>query len=615
MAVAIAAVVVMSSSRLALAEDALHNRIRKATEHGIRLLQESQGSWYTKQSCSSCHHQYLPAMAFREAREHGIHIDESAAEADFRRTFNYADLDRAIQYTHIIEPAMGDGYRLVAANAAGVRPNLVTAVYAKHVASHQNPDGSWEDFRHRPPSSHSQFTMTALAMRSVQLYGHPSQKAQVQALVARSRHWLVTHTPRDTEERSYQLLGLLWAGTDRKTLDKAARALAATQRADGGWNSIEGHASDVYSTGEALVALHDAGGMAPTTAAWQRGMLFLLDSQAPDGSWHVVSRLHPPAPISPPYFESGYPYGHDQFISATGAGWAIMALARALGPAQAVDAPALPSYAPKEVEPWAETLLFGSEADLERLLASGFNPNSATASGGTTALMMAAPDRAKMRLLVARGANVNARTQTGYSALMVAAQYPGASDAMEWLLDQGADVRAPAGSSRPLFGAYPLFLAAYAGNAGILRRLLDGGDALNAPVSLIGARDSSPMIGAVRRGNLDVIRTLLDLGLPVDQSDSSGITPLQRAVFGNRLDVAQLLIARGADVNHVDKAGMTALLYAASIDFGDSKMIELLLKAGARTDARTTEGQTALDLARTYQHVHLIPPLQSHATY
>ena len=62
----------------------------------------------------------------------------------------------------------------------------------------------------------------------------------------------------------------------------------------------------------------------------------------PDGSWHVVSRLHPPASVSPPYFETGYPYGHDQFVSAMGACWSIMALATALGPAHNVNLPPLP---------------------------------------------------------------------------------------------------------------------------------------------------------------------------------------------------------------------------------------------------------------------------------
>jgi ankyrin repeat protein len=101
---------------------------------------------------------------------------------------------------------------------------------------------------------------------------------------------------------------------------------------------------------------------------------------------------------------------------------------------------------------------------------------------------------------------------------------------------------------------------------------------------------------------VDEVRTLLDLGATVDETDRDGITALGWAAIGNQLDMARLLISRHADVNHVDKKGMTPLLYAASVDFGDSAMIDLLLKSGARPDARTPAGETAAHLARKYRH-------------
>jgi len=590
------------------------SRIRDAAARGIRLLQQSQKSWYAKQRCESCHHQFQPMIALRSAREHGIPFDESIARADARQAFDYSDLDRAVQYTHVIEPAMSDGYRLVAAHAAGVRPNLVTAVYARHVAAHQNPDGAWDNFRQRPPASYSQFTMTALALRAIQLYSHPTQKADVAMRAARARLWFETHVPRDTEERTYQLLGLAWAGAAGAKIERAARALAVTQQPDGGWSSLDGRASDVYSTAQALVALHDVGRLQPSAATWQRGLEFILDAQAPDGSWHVASRMHPPAPISPPYFESGYPYGHDQFISASGASWAIMALARALAPSTAPP-PSMAANEPPAIEPWAETVLFGAAADLQTLLDAGLDPNAATKSGGTTVLMMAAPDVAKTKLLIDRGANVNARARTQYSALMVAAQYPNAALAINLLLDRGADLRLDPSLAPATFGAYPLFLAAYAGNAEVLKRLRDGGNSLTDGVALLGTRPSAPLVGAIKLGHVNVVRALLDLGAPVEQAEQGGLTPLVRAVLNNRVDIARLLISRGADLNHADNLGMTPLLYAASIDFGDAEMIELLLKSGARPDARTREGQTALDLARQYKHVHLLRALQGSATH
>lgn len=66
----------------------------------------------------------------------------------------------------------------------------------------------------------------------------------------------------------------------------------------------------------------------------------------------------------------------------------------------------------------------------------------------------------------------------------------------------------------------------------------------------------------------------------------------------NRVESARSLIARGANVNAVDNNGMTPLMYAASIDFGDSAMIDLLVKSGAKREARIKEGLTAVELAR-----------------
>jgi ankyrin repeat protein len=322
--------------------------------------------------------------------------------------------------------------------------------------------------------------------------------------------------------------------------------------------------------------------------------------------------LHAPAPLSPPYFDAGYPHGHDQFLSMQGASWAVMALSYALEPATRVVPPALPETEPAGVEPWVEPMLFGSVADVTKLLDAGLSPNAATKSGGTTALMMAAPDVDKMRLLIDRGADVNARARSRYSALMVAAQYQDGDAAINLLLDRGAQV-APPSDGAPVFSANPFVLAAYAGNAKSLKRLLAAGSKLDEPFIAIGTSRTTPMLGAFKFGDVDVARTLIDLGTPVDFADGNGITMLGRSVLNNEVEMARLLIARGANVNVVDKQGMTPLLWAANIDFGDTAMIELLLKSGAKTDARNKDGLTPLELARKHRHTTLIPVLEKSA--
>lgn len=601
-------------SAAAWAGNASPDRIREAATRAITLFQASQKRWYSTQTCDSCHHQFQAALAFQSAREHGIPVDEKIAHADAVKAFNYTDLDSAVQYNWVIEPAMDDAYELVAANAAGVHPNLVTAVYARLLSARQDTDGSWTSFHQRPPSSYSFFTETALSLHAVQLYSDSTQKSDASLHITRGRSWLGSHKPPDTEARTYQLLGLWWAGADKSELKKLAKGLLATQQPDGGWNSLEGRQSDAYSTSQVLVALNDAGGVPISDRRWQRGIDYLLKTQAADGSWHVVSRLHPPASVSPPYFESGYPYGHDQFLSALAADWAVMTLARALGHGTTIQLPELKDGEPDGVEPWAATLLFGSVDQVRQLADGGFDPNSATRAG-TTALMMAAPDAAKMKLLIDRGANVNARAKTGYSALMVAAQYgESATAAMNLLLDHGAEVRVAAGQRAPMFNATPFFLAAYSGNTEILPRLHEAGDKVDEPMVLIGTSSTNAIAGAVRLGNLAMARKLLDMGVSADELERSGITLLDRAVLGNQVEMAQLLIARGADVNHADRIGFTPLLYAASIDFGDSAMIDLLLKSGARPDVRTKDGLTALDLARNFKHTHLIASLEAAGT-
>jgi squalene cyclase len=231
--------------------------------------------------------------------------------------FQYSSLDISVQYNHALEPAMADAYSMVVADALGVRPNIVLAARARMIAARQSKDGDWNSFHGRPPSSYSSFTMTALAVRAISLYHHPSQAADTKARVTRARQWLLSHTPRDTEERTFLLLGLHWSGADRGHLERAAQALKGTQQPDGGWNSLDGRASEAYSTGQVLVALHDTSQLSILDGVWNRGIDFLLKTQAEDGSWHVTSRLNT-LPVSPPYFDSGYPYGHDQFISVHG---------------------------------------------------------------------------------------------------------------------------------------------------------------------------------------------------------------------------------------------------------------------------------------------------------
>lgn len=123
-----------------------------------------------------------------------------------------------------------------------------------------------------------------------------------------------------------RLAGLAWSGAEKEKIRRAARELVLQQRNDGGWAGNPSLASDAYSTGEALHILHESGCAAVLDDAYRRGINFLLRTQHDNGAWHVRSR----AVKMNPYFESGFPFGDDQWISAAGTAWASLALASAL---------------------------------------------------------------------------------------------------------------------------------------------------------------------------------------------------------------------------------------------------------------------------------------------
>ena len=122
---------------------------------------------------------------------------------------------------------------------------------------------------------------------------------------------------------------------------------------------------------------------------------------------------------------------------------------------------------------------------------------------------------------------------------------------------------------------------------------------------MFGTFPVMPLHIATAWGYIPVMRSLLDLGAKVDEQQPNSDGPLIFAVQNHQVDAASLLIERRADVNRPGDNGRTPLMHAAIADFGDARMVELLLKAGARKDVRDADGLTPADYARQYQHEKL----------
>ena len=302
------------------------NTIRDAAQRTLPLLQRTALQFYKKSGCVSCHHNSLTEMTVAAARSKGLAVDERAARDDLMTVVNDIETtpDQALQGIVIAGgSATTTGYMLMGLSAEGHPPDLATDALVRLLRLSQHADGHWLS-AYRPPFESSEFTATTVSLRGIQLYGSGTRKEANEKAIRAAASWLMNASPQTTEDRVFRLLGLTWTDASPTVRQTARQDLVATQHADGGWAQLPSLASDAYATGEALFALSEAG-MRTTDAVYRRGVQFLLKTQLIDGSWFVRTRSHP-AQI---YFESGFPHGLNQYISAAATNWATLALIRA----------------------------------------------------------------------------------------------------------------------------------------------------------------------------------------------------------------------------------------------------------------------------------------------
>ena len=145
---------------------------------------------------------------------------------------------------------------------------------------------------------------------------------------------------------------------------------------------------------------------------------------------------------------------------------------------------------------------------------------------------------------------------------------------------------------------------------GCIDLLLDKGADINAGDKY----GNSPLVDAVKLGNVKTVELLLKNGANVNTRDNDGKTPLHEffLVSGPILirhinrevdlaqieaQIAEMLVRNGADVNAIDKQGRTPLAMAVSL--GNIKAVEFLLKNGANVNTQDNDGKTPLHMVNT----------------
>jgi ankyrin repeat protein len=152
-------------------------------------------------------------------------------------------------------------------------------------------------------------------------------------------------------------------------------------------------------------------------------------------------------------------------------------------------------------------------------------------------------DAARLReLLIAEPSLANAENNDGLTSLGFASHF-GQKDAVQVLLDCGADVNATSHSKVSFIPSNTALHAAIAGNK-----------------------------------SRDVVEVLIKNGADVNAVDSNEHTPIQAAAFEGNLEIAKLLIEHGADLSRKEGFG-SALSIATKHDHHD--FIKLLRQHGA----------------------------------
>ncbi len=189
-----------------------------------------------------------------------------------------------------------------------------------------------------------------------------------------------------------------------------------------------------------------------------------------------------------------------------------------------------------------------------------------------------------MEQLLERGVDLDVRDARGMTALHLAAAL-GREQALKMLVSRGAapDVRAEDGQT-------PLGVALASGRRDLADWLDWRGWAL--PKRALLPED---VPAAAIAGDVDAVRRLIGLGLPVDAVDAQGCTALLRACGGGHRAVVELLLERGADPQHVAHTGATPLSAAVSMRQGE--IVDRLLSAGAALEQRLPNEVTVLMLA------------------
>ena len=241
----------------------------------------------------------------------------------------------------------------------------------------------------------------------------------------------------------------------------------------------------------------------------------------------------------------------------------------------------------------------GSKEVAELLIAKGADVNAKGGCGWTPLHIAAVYDRIKVaQTLIAKGADINAWTGSQYFN-RTPLFFAGSPEMAKLLIAKGADVNA-----KNKNGMTPLHTAR---SKAIAKILLAAGAKINIKEdNARNGKGTTLLHNAAKIGFKELVQHLIKDGANVVIRDGRKRTPLHYAATK---EVAALLML---DINAIDESGNTPLHLA--VDRGSQDIAELLIANGASVNARNEKGQTPLYRAIAIGHNEIAALLINNGT-
>ena len=224
-------------------------------------------------------------------------------------------------------------------------------------------------------------------------------------------------------------------------------------------------------------------------------------------------------------------------------------------------------------------------------------------SYGQTAVLIACKYRQQemAKLFLKAGSNSNIADHNGNTSLHAAVYGNFSKNVVQTIINHGASVNTTDNKNTS-----PLMLASKKGNVDVMKVLLRAG----ADQNIEDENGNSWIHYAVREDCRKVLQSIVDKGADVNGTNKKNITPLMLASVKGNIDAVNVLLRAGADQTIEDANGYTWIHYAV---VGDCRkdVLQSIVDLGAKVNAKTKQYTTALMLASSKGNIDAINILLS----